>query len=79
MTKKINNTTETTQEPAKRTPTHAIFQVVGESDKSRWIRVGAAWPNKDGKGFTLKFDAYPVVGRTVIREITEQSDAPQES
>jgi hypothetical protein len=62
-----------TNEPKR--PTHAIFQVVGESDKARWIRVGAAWPNKDSKGFTLKFDAYPVVGRTVIREITEQSDS----
>ncbi len=51
-------------------PTHAIFQVIGENDKARWIRVGAAWTNADGKGLTLRFDAYPVVGRTVIREIT---------
>lgn len=57
---------------SKRLPTHVIYQVIGENDKGRWIRVGAAWANKDGKGLTLKFDAYPVAGRTVVREITEQ-------
>lgn len=56
-------------------PTHAIFQVIGDDDKTRWIRVGAAWPNKDGKGFSLKFDAYPVVGRVMVREINEQDAA----
>ena len=52
--------------------------MIGETDKSRWIRVGAAWANKDGKGFTLKFDCYPVAGRTVIREISEQQE-PEDS
>lgn len=54
-------------------PTHAIFQVIGEGDKARWIRIGAAWANRDGKGFNLKFDAYPVSGRTVIREVQEET------
>jgi hypothetical protein len=58
-----------------RRPTHAIFQVIGEGDKARWLRVGAGWTNKDGKGVTLKFDAYPVVGRTIIRETTENPEA----
>jgi hypothetical protein len=56
----------TTTEPKR--PTHLIWQVIGEGEKARWIRVGAGWPNRDGKGFTLKFDAYPVAGRTVVRE-----------
>jgi hypothetical protein len=56
-------------------PTHDIFQVIGEKEKSRWVRVGAAWPNKDGKGLFLKFDAYPVVGRIQVREVTEKDDA----
>jgi hypothetical protein len=59
-------------------PTHAIYQVIGENDKARWIRVGAAWTNRDGKGFTLKFDAYPVVGRTVLREFTDKPEAGQQ-
>lgn len=53
-------------------PTHALFTVVGEGDKARWIRIGAAWPNKDGKGANLIFDALPISGRAVLREITEQ-------
>jgi hypothetical protein len=48
-------------------PTHMIWQVIGEGDDARWIRVGAAWENRDGKGLSLQFDSYPVVGRTVIR------------
>ncbi|QCI63953.1 hypothetical protein [Phreatobacter stygius] len=59
-----------TNEPNR--PSHIIWQVIGETGKARWIRVGAGWANKDGKGLTLKFDAYPVAGRTVIRELTEQ-------
>jgi hypothetical protein len=55
-------------------PSHIIWQVIGENDKARWIRVGAAWANKDGKGLTLKFDAYPVAGRTVIREATSEEN-----
>lgn len=63
-----------TNEPKR--PSYIIWQVVGEGDQARWIRVGAAWTNKDNKGLTLKFDAYPVVGRTVIREMIEpQQDA----
>lgn len=58
----------------KKQPTHVIWQVIGEKDQARWIRVGAAWANRDGKGFTLAFDAYPVVGRTVLRELTREDD-----
>ena len=53
-------------------PTHVVWQVIGEGEKASWIRVGAAWSNRDGKGLTLKFDAYPVAGRTVVREYSEQ-------
>jgi hypothetical protein len=56
----------------KKRPTHAIYQVIGEGQQGRWIRVGAAFANKDGKGWLLKFDAYPVVGRTQMRELNEQ-------
>lgn len=53
----------------KRPPSHAIYTVIGDDDTARWVRVGAAWPNRDGKGLNLIFDAYPVVGRIVLREI----------
>lgn len=64
--------TNNANEPKR--PTHAIYQVIGEGEKARWIRIGAAWANRDGKGFTLKFDALPITGRTVIRAVEERED-----
>lgn len=63
----------TTNTNKSKQPSHIIWQVIGEDNKTRWIRVGAGWTNKDGKGLTLKFDAYPVTGRTVVR--TYEPDA----
>ncbi len=65
MTKKPNESNR---------PTHAIWQVTGEGEKSRWNRVGSAWLHNDKKGANLKFDSFPLSGRTVIREITEQDN-----
>ena len=53
-------------------PTHGIYQVQGEGEKARWNKVGAAWMHKDGKGANLKFDALPLSGRIVLREMTEK-------
>jgi hypothetical protein len=51
-------------------PTHLIWQVIGDGDNAFWQTVGAAWAFSDGKGMFLKFNAHPIVGRTVIREIS---------
>jgi hypothetical protein len=51
-----------------RAPTHNIYIVQGEGQQARWTRIGAAWPNQDGKGFSMKLDAAPVFGRVVMRE-----------
>ncbi len=53
-------------------PTHTIYQVQGEGEQARWTKIGAAWVHKDNKGSNLKFDAFPLTGRVVIREATEQ-------
>lgn len=55
-------------------PTHAIWQVTGEGEKSRWSRVGSAWMHDDKKGANMKFEAMPLTGRIVVREITEQDN-----
>jgi len=52
----------------RRAPTHSIFVVQGEGSAACWTRIGAAWPNQDGKGFSMKLDAAPVFGRVVMRE-----------
>ncbi len=48
-------------------PSHDVYVVTGE-DASHWIRIGSAYPEKDGSGFRLSFDAAPARnGRLVLR------------
>lgn len=56
-------------------PTHAIWQVTGDGEKSRWTRIGAAWLHEDTKGANVKLDAMPLTGRIVMREIVDQDTA----
>lgn len=59
-----------------RTPSHRVYTVKGNGDTARWIEIGAAWANADGKGLSVTLDAFPVDGRLVIRTITERADKP---
>ena len=59
---------------AGRKPTHRLYRVVGEGDAASWTPIGAAWPNKDGMGFSLSCDAVPLQGRIMMRVITERSE-----
>jgi hypothetical protein len=65
----MNNQTATTE---TRKPTHRIYRVSGEGKASSWTPIGAAWPNKDGHGFSITCDAVPLQGRIVMRKITER-------
>lgn len=56
-------------------PTHRIYRVVGTAKKSTWTPIGAAWPNRDGAGFSIQCDAVPLTGRIVMRRITERVSA----
>lgn len=42
------------------------FEREGKKDAS-WLKVGAAWMHKDGKGFDVVLEAMPVSGRVVVR------------
>jgi hypothetical protein len=51
--------------------THArLYRVVGDGDQATWTPIAAAWPNKDGMGFSLSCDAIPLQGRFMMRAIT---------
>jgi hypothetical protein len=57
----MSNDTKTGQKP-----THELFAVKdGKEGKSFWTKIGAAWPHKDGNGFSLKFDFYPADGQAI--------------
>lgn len=53
-------------------PTHRIYRVSGTGKSANWKEIGAAWPNKDGMGFSIACDAMPLSGRIVMRAITEK-------
>ncbi|WP_424991441.1 hypothetical protein [Fluviibacterium sp. S390] len=56
-------------------PTHRLFHVTGEGEKANWMRIGAAWSHKDGKGFNIDLEYMPQKpGRIVLREETDQAN-----
>lgn len=59
-----------------RVPSHRVYTVRGDGDAARWIEIGAAWANQDGKGLSVTLDAIPVDGRLVIRVPAERTDKP---
>jgi len=62
-------------------PTYIAYHVkdttAGDTGEKRgvWIKVGAAWPNKDGRGFNIILDVVPLDGRLILREFSEREGA----
>jgi hypothetical protein len=62
-------------------PTYIAYHVkattAGEQGEKRgvWTRVGAAWPNKDGRGFNVILDVVPLDGRLILRAPLERESA----
>lgn len=61
-----------TNDKAKQRPSHELFVVQEDNGKTRWFKIGAAWLNKDKKGANLFFEALPLTGKVVMREVTEK-------
>ena len=59
----------------RRRPSHRLYRVLGDGPDSIWTPIGAAWPNKDGLGFSIICDAVPLQGRIVLRAVQERSEA----
>jgi len=62
------------QLPMGRKPTHRLYRVAGDGKSAIWTPIGAAWANKDGKGFNVSCDMVPLHGRVVMRAITPRED-----
>src|SRR5205823_14441559 len=56
---------------------HVKDTTAGENGEKRgvWTKVGATWPNKDGKGFNVVLDVIPLDGRLILREPLERENA----
>lgn len=53
-------------------PTHRAYSVIkrdGQDDF--WLNVGLAFPHGDGKGFNVMLQAFPLDGKIVLREPSE--------
>jgi hypothetical protein len=59
-----------------RKPTHRLYSVTGDGEAASWTPIGAAWPNKDGKGFSFACNAVPLQGRIVMRAIPVDGGQP---
>ena len=69
----MSNDTNTT---SSKTPSHYVYQVRDrEGQKGIWTRVGAAWAQKDGKGFNVQLDAVPLDGRLTLRVPSDEPKA----
>lgn len=60
---------------SKNAPSHTLFVVTGDGEKKDWTEIGAAWPTKDGKGFSLQLKSAPLDGRIVMRLRTKKEGA----
>jgi hypothetical protein len=61
-------------ETSKR-PSHRVYAVTKNGEKSFWTEIGAAWSHQDGKGFNVKLDYLPLNGaEIVIREPRTEGD-----
>ncbi len=59
-------------------PTHTAYYVKDLEEKDGmpargvWREIGAAWPNKDGDGYTIILEAFPASGKVIIRKRKEK-------
>ena len=60
------------------TPTHRAYSVIRrEGQDDYWLNIGLAFPHKDGKGFNIMLQAFPLDGKIVCREIADDEHAEE--
>ena len=58
------------------TPTHRAYPVIKrEGQDDYWLNLGLVFPHKDGSGFNIILQAFPLDGKIVCREIDEDNAA----
>ena len=59
----------------QRQPTHRAYSVIRrEGQDDFWLNLGLVFPHKDGSGFNIMLQAFPLDGKIVCREISEGDD-----
>lgn len=65
-----------TDKDQPRLPSHRAYSVIrrdGQDDY--WLNVGLVFPHKDGDGFNIMLQAFPLDGKIVCRAIDDEDDA----
>ncbi|HTW50363.1 MAG TPA: hypothetical protein VME45_00515 [Stellaceae bacterium] len=58
------------------TPTHRAYSVIkrdGQDDY--WLNLGLVFQHKDGNGFNIILQAFPLDGKIVCREVSDEDAA----
>ena len=59
-----------------RRPTHRAYSVIKrEGQDDFWLNIGLVFPHKDNGGFNIMLQAFPLDGKIVCREITDDEEA----
>jgi hypothetical protein len=71
MNNRNQQTTRATAPTEAPTPTYLNVFTVEEYESNgkpqkKWTRIGAAFPHKEGLGFSIELKAFPVDGRLVV-------------
>jgi hypothetical protein len=57
-------------------PTHRAYSVIKrEGQDDFWLNLGLVFPHKDGSGFNIMLQAFPLDGKIVCREIADDGAA----
>lgn len=67
-------TTNQSEAPASKLPSHIAYQVKDRGDKSYWTRIGSAWQHGDGNGFNIQIETVPLDGRITLRVASDKKD-----
>jgi hypothetical protein len=58
-------------------PTHRAYSVIRrEGQDDFWLNLGLVFPHKDGSGFNIMLQAFPLDGKIVCRAISDD-DQPE--
>ena len=60
-------------------PSHRVYAVTKNGDRSNWREIGAAWAHKDGEGFSLKLDFLPLNGAELVIRKPKANEAAGEA
>ena len=61
-------------------PTHRVYSVIRrEGQDDFWLNLGLAFAHKDGKGFNIMLQAFPLDGKIVCREVSDDDVAEDNS